>query len=277
MLKIDSHQHFWHFTEKDYGWIGDDEKAIKQDFLPNHLSSLLAENNIDGCVAVQARQSLEETNWLIELAESHNFIKGVVGWIDLKSADLAQQLDGYRLKKCLKGFRHVLQGEPDPNFMLDPTFVRGLNTLAGLGYRYDLLIFSHQLPQALELVKQVPTLQIVVDHIAKPKIKEGLEFNQWKDLMLALGKYQNISCKVSGMVTEADPNDWNKRDFIPYLDTVFQAFGEDRIMFGSDWPVCLLGGTYSDIKQIVAEYVESTCPQAFDKIFGMNAIKFYQL
>ncbi|WP_158968926.1 amidohydrolase [Paraglaciecola sp. L3A3] len=277
MLKIDSHQHFWVFTEQDYGWIGEEEQVIKQDFLPEQLSGLLTENNFDGCIAVQARQTIEETNWLVELAENNNFVKGVVGWINLKADDLTQQLSQYQNTPCIKGFRHVLQGETDPNFMLESKFVRGLNTLAQLGYRYDLLIFAHQLPQALQLVKLVPNLNIVVDHIAKPTIKSGLAFDEWQTAMLALGQYENVYCKVSGMVTEADPKNWQKSDFTPYLDTVFHAFGENRIMFGSDWPVCLLGGSYVDIKQIVVEYVESHCPEAFDKIFGTNAVEFYQL
>lgn len=277
MLKIDSHQHFWQFTEQDYGWIGEEDKVIKRDFLPAQLSELLLENNIDGCVTVQARQSLEETHWLIELAEQNDFIKGVVGWIDLKADDLDTQLAGYQSKPSLKGFRHVLQGEPDPNFMLETNFVRGLNTLAKLGYRYDLLIFAHQLPQALELVKQVPDLNIVVDHIAKPQIASGQGFDKWQSAMLSLGKQQNVYCKVSGMVTEADVKNWQASDFTAYLDTVFTAFGAGRVMFGSDWPVCLLGGTYSDIKQIVVDYVQSNYPDAFDQVFGINAVEFYQL
>lgn len=277
MLKIDSHQHFWNFTEKDYGWIGEEDKAIKMDFLPTQLSEVLKQNDIDGCVAVQARQSEEETRWLVELAEKHNFVKGVVGWIDLKAEDLEQQLGSYKNTKCLKGFRHVLQGEPDPNFMLEASFISGLNTLNKLGYRYDLLIFAHQLPQALELVKQVPNLPIVIDHIAKPQISNDEGFEEWQSAMLSMGQFNNVYCKVSGMVTEADVKNWQASDFKIYLDTVFKAFGVNRVMFGSDWPVCLLGGSYSDIKQIVVDYVQSHCPTAFDQIFGTNAVEFYQL
>lgn len=277
MLKVDSHQHFWTFSEEDYGWISEHEKVLKQDYWPEHLQQVLQGNNIDACVAVQARQSLIETKWLVKLSEKHDFIKGVVGWIDIKADNLSEQLKQFSSTSRLKGFRHVLQGEPDPYFMLDTDFVRGLNILADQGYTYDLLVFAHQLPQALQLIKQVPNLNIVVDHIAKPQIKAGLGFDEWQLAMRELGQNKNVYCKVSGMVTEADPNNWSNSDFEPYLQTVFAAFGPDKVMFGSDWPVCLLGGSYSDIKQIVAEYVQSHYAQQYDQVFGSNAVYFYQL
>lgn len=277
MLKVDAHQHFWRFTEEDYGWIGEEDKVLKKDFLPEQLSILLKENDMDACVAVQARQSIEETNWLIELADQYNFIKGVVGWLDLKADDLEQQLLGYKDKPCLKGFRHVLQAEPDPNFMLDPKFIRGLHILEKHGYCYDLLIFAHQLPHALKLVKQVPNLKIVIDHIAKPQIASGTGFKEWQVIMNELAEFPNVYCKVSGMVTEADLKNWQPSDFTPYLNAVFNAFGTSKVMFGSDWPVCLLGGSYSDIKNIVVDYLQPNCSDNFDDVFGTNAVKFYQL
>ncbi|MGJ8681829.1 amidohydrolase family protein [Paraglaciecola sp.] len=277
MLRVDSHQHFWKFTEEDYGWIDVEEKVIRKDFLPSQLSTVLTNNNIDACVAVQARQSLEETNWLLELAANNTFIKGVVGWIDIKADDLELQLAAFNGNSTLKGFRHVLQGEPDPNFMLEDKFISGLHTLQKFGYCYDLLIFAHQLPQAIELAKKVPSLSIVVDHIAKPKIADGSDFMQWKNAIQEIAQFENIYCKVSGMVTEADVGNWKNSDFTPYLDTIFSTFSASRVMFGSDWPVCLLGGSYTDIKQIVEDYVKANYAEAYDQVFGVNAVKFYQL
>jgi L-fuconolactonase len=276
-MKIDSHQHFWHFTEKDYGWIDPSQQIIRRDFLPVDLNPILQANNLDGCVAVQARQSDIETKWLLELASANDTIKGVVGWIDIAADDLDDQLAQYSDAKKLKGFRHVLQDETEPGFMLRPEFIRGLNTLQKHNYKYDLLIFSHQLVEAHSLVKQLPELSIVVDHIAKPEIATGENFSQWASNIRSLSAYPNVMCKVSGMVTEADLENWQPKDFYPYLDVIFEAFGPGRVMFGSDWPVCLLGGSYDSIKQIVSDYVENKYQHHFDQVFGNNAALFYQL
>ncbi|WP_143873089.1 amidohydrolase family protein [Catenovulum sediminis] len=276
-MKIDSHQHFWQFTEEDYGWIGEDQSVLRRDFFPQDLKPVLAQNNLDACIAVQARQSDIETQWLLELAQQNTFIKGVVGWIDIAADNLPEQLKQYQGNKLLKGFRHVLQDEPEAGFMLREKFVRGLKILAEQGYRYDLLIFANQLPEALQLLKQLPDLPIVLDHIAKPDIKTGHNFADWKTNIEKLSQYANVMCKVSGMVTEADCQNWQAEDFYPYLDVIFGNFGADRVMYGSDWPVCLLGGDYSQIKSIVQAYVNANYKADFDKIFGLNAAKFYQI
>ena len=195
-MNIDSHQHFWQFNEKDYGWISAEQSIIRRDFLPSDLKPLLKGSDLDGCVAVQARQSIEETNWLLEVASKNDFIKGVVGWIDLKSGSLLQELDLYKNEQKLKGFRHVLQDEADANFMLADDFLSGLRQLAANNYCYDLLVFSHQLPQCVTLVEQLSELKIVVDHIAKPEIAAGTNFEQWAGYMQSLAKFDNVYCKV---------------------------------------------------------------------------------
>lgn len=276
-MRVDSHQHFWRYTEQEYDWIGEEEQVIRRDFLPADLAPILKSADIDKCVAVQARQTEEETQWLLSLAEGNDLIAGVVGWIDIKASNLSDQIAAYANRNKLKGFRHVLQGEADPEFMLAPTFVRGLQTLAEHNLTYDLLIFAKQLPQSIELVKQLPNLSIVVDHIAKPDIVNHSDFDAWKAGMEKLASFENVMCKVSGLVTEADVNNWQIDDFKQYLDVVFKAFGPNRIMFGSDWPVCLLGGDYLEIKNIVDRYVNQYYAEYTDEIYGGNAAKFYQL
>lgn len=276
-MKIDAHQHFWVFNNEEYDWIQEEELILQRDYLPGDLKVLLKENGIDKSIAVQARQSKAETDWLLTLAENNEVIAGVVGWIDLKANDIEQQLSTYLHNPYLKGFRHVLQGELDPNFMLNAKFVFGLKCLEKLDYSYDLLIIAKQLPETLKLVEQLPKLRLVVDHIAKPDIKKTSDFLAWSEGINQLARFEHVFCKVSGLVTEADVFNWTKDDFKPFLDTVFGAFGPERIMFGSDWPVCLLGGSYSEIKAIVAEYVSVNYPRYQDKIFGENAAKFYRI
>lgn len=276
-MKVDAHQHFWLYSDEEYDWIGENEKVIKRDFLPQQLLPVLKNNDLDVCVAVQARQTKQETDWLLSLADEFDFIKGVVGWIDLKADNIEKQLSAYQKKHKLKGFRHVIQGELDPMFMLDEKFINGLKQLAKHSYVYDLLIFAHQLPQALSLVEKLPQLPIVIDHIAKPKIMTGEDFDQWQAHIQAIAKYSNVYCKVSGMVTEADVNNWQTEDFERYLTVVFEHFSPQRVMYGSDWPVCLLGGNYAEIKAIVENFVQAHYPQYETQIFGGNAMNFYNL
>ncbi len=276
-MRIDSHHHLWQYDPVEYDWIDEDMARLKQDFLISDLKETLVNNQIDGSVVVQARQSMEETLWLLSLANECSEIKGVVGWIDLKAADLESQLTSLKPYEKLVGFRHVLQGETDPNFMLDPAFIGGLKLLAQYGFTYDLLIYADQLPTALEMLKQVPDLPVVIDHIAKPNIKTGEGFYKWKLAMESLSKNPNIYCKVSGMVTEANWHNWRYQLFIPYLTTIFECFGNGRIMFGSDWPVCLVAGEYSEIKQIIDNYLSVKDEDTLAKIFGLNAVNFYQL
>ncbi len=276
-MRIDAHHHLWQYNQEEYDWIDDTMTLLKKNFLVKELKQTLANNQIDGSIVVQARQSIEETNWLLSLAKGCDEIKGVVGWLDLKDDNLAHQLRQCKTHQKLVGFRHVLQGETDPNFMLDTKFIHGLRTLAEYDYCYDLLIYAHQLPTAIEMLKHVPNLRVVVDHIAKPNIQTGEEFSRWQYGMKSLANNPNVYCKVSGMVTETDWKHWQFADFIPYLDAIFQHFGSERVMFGSDWPVCLVAGEYFEIKQIIHDYLSTKDKNTINNVFGNNAAKFYQI
>ncbi|TXE06279.1 amidohydrolase family protein [Seonamhaeicola algicola] len=275
-MVIDSHQHFWHYEPKKHEWIDESMKVIRRDFLPSDLEQVYNENGIDGCVAVQADQTLTETNFLIQLAKENAFIKGVVGWVDLRNDAIESTLETYANTNILKGFRHVVQGEPDHNFLLRPNFLRGISVLEKHNYTYDILIFPHQLGAALEFVKCFPNMRFVIDHIAKPYIKEGF-YNGWATLMKEIGKHDNVYCKVSGIVTEADFKTWTPAQIKPYLELVFEAFGAERIMFGSDWPVCLVAGNYKQVKALITNFIANLSATEQAKVMGQNAIEFYNL
>lgn len=276
MLRIDSHQHFWKYDAVKYDWISVEMEVLKKDFLPADLKPILQENTIDGCVAVQAHQSEEETNLLLDLASKNDFIKGVVGWIDLQAENIEERLAFYQQYKKLKGFRHVLQGEAKRDLMLQPEFKRGIRLLKKYNYTYDILILPDQFVFANELVKEFPEQKFVVDHIAKPYIRDK-KIGDWKRDMTAITKCENVFCKISGMVTEADWKHWKKEEMVPYLDVVVNAFGTNRIMYGSDWPVCLVAASYAEVLQIVKGYFTAFSKQEQDLFFGGNAIKFYDL
>jgi L-fuconolactonase len=275
-MKIDSHQHFWKFNTTEFGWIDQSMKILQRDYLPSDLEAELKREDFDGTIAVQARQSLEETKWLLELAGQHPFIKGVVGWVDLCSPDIELQLAELSTDKKLVGVRHVIHDEADDQFMLRDDFRNGIRCLAKYGLTYDLLLFPKHLKYASILVAEYPDQPFVIDHISKPLISQGI-LEPWENDIKLLAKYPNLYCKLSGMVTEAALNNWDQQTFEPYLDTVFEAFGPDRLMIGSDWPVCLLGGSYSKIIAIVRNYMEKLEPAAQNKILGENCCKFYKL
>ncbi|GAA3981291.1 amidohydrolase family protein [Mucilaginibacter dorajii] len=276
MPKIDSHQHFWIFDPVRDSWIDYSMLAIKRDFSPLDLLPVLQDNGIDGCISVQASQTDDETGFLLEHAEVNSFIKGVVGWIDLKADDLEAKLQGYLHYKKLKGFRHVLQSEPDPQYMLQPAFKKGIGTLQKYGYTYDILIYPEHLPYAAQLVAEFPDQKFVVDHLAKPHIKSQ-EIKDWQSDIEVLARHLNVFCKVSGMLTEADWSAWKTNDFTPYLDVAFNSFGTNRVMFGSDWPVCLLAGGYKRTMEIMQMYCANLSAIEQDLFWGGNAISFYNL
>ncbi len=275
-MKIDAHQHFWHYDPAEYSWIGAGMEVLKRDHLPGDLAPLLHAAGLDGSVAVQARQSVEETRWLLELAAREPAIKGVVGWVDLRSADAGRDLERLVVDAKLRGVRHVVQDEPDDEFMLRPDFSRGLSVLAEFGLSYDLLVFPRQLPAACRVVERLPQQRFVVDHIAKPLIREG-RLEPWATDLRRLAALPNVMCKVSGLVTEASWQGWRAEDFAPYLDVVFEAFGPGRIMFGSDWPVCTLAAGYQQVVGLVAGYVASLAPAEQAGVWGSNAARFYGL
>ena len=274
MATIDSHQHFWKYNPQKHDWITDDMKVIQRDFLPSDLRPILQQNNIEGCISVQADQTEAETDFLLELAENHDFIKGVVGWVDLRADNIYERLEHYSQFKKLKGFRHIVQGENDSEFMLRPKFKNGIIELGLYDFTYDILVYHYQLEQALQLVKLFPEQKFVLDHIGKPDIKSG-EYTLWQTNIKKLALYQNVYCKISGMVTEGEWDDWKQADFKIYLDTAVKAFGTDRLMYGSDFPVCTLAATYEAQLNIVTAYFSTFTNLEKKKIMGDNASKFY--
>ncbi|MFC5683725.1 amidohydrolase family protein [Flavobacterium sp. MAHUQ-51] len=273
---IDSHQHFWIYETEKHAWIDDEMKAIRKDFLPENLKSIYQENGIDGCVAVEADQTEAETNFLLDLADKNDFIKGVVGWLDLRASNIESVLEKYSCFPKLKGLRHVVQAEADHNFMLRPAFLNGIAALEKHNLTYDILIFPHQLGAALELVRRFPNQKFVIDHIAKPYIKDGF-YDGWATLMKAISSYPNVYCKLSGMITEADYNHWSPEQIEPYMQLVLDTFGAERILFGSDWPVCLVAGNYTKTKELVTNFIAKLNLEDQAAIMGGNAMQFYNL
>lgn len=276
MKKIDSHNHFWKYHPVKDTWITDDMKVIQRDFLPIDLKPILEENGFDGCVAVQADQSEAETHFLLEQAKENDFIKGVVGWVDLRSPDLGSRLDYFSQFNKLKGFRHIVQAESDENFLLRPDFCNGIAQLEQYNFTYDILIFPKHLSVALAFVQQFPNQKFVIDHLAKPDFKQA-NFHEWEKGIREIANCKNVSCKISGLVTEADWNNWTELDFTYCLDVVTESFGIKRLLFGSDWPVSLLAATYKQSYAIVEHYFSKFSSEEQERIWGKNAIEFYNL
>lgn len=274
-MKIDAHQHFWQFDPIRDAWIDDSMKKIRRDFMPEELQTLLSDNNFDGCVAVQADQSEKETFFLLELAKRYSFIHGVVGWVDLLADDFKDQLLELSKNPYLKGVRHIAQGEAD-DYLSRAHVQQGIQQLSDFDMTYDILVYAHQLPAAIDLVQAIPNQLFVLDHIAKPKISKGMD-DSWMHNMFRLAQNPQVYCKISGMVTEATDYNWSKDEFIPFLDLVFEAFGVDRIMYGSDWPVCLLAAEYKEQLAIVESYISKLSVSEQEKIMGGNASVFYRL
>ncbi|MGN6440025.1 MAG: amidohydrolase family protein [Agriterribacter sp.] len=274
MTTIDTHVHFWKYDRKRDAWM-DGMKVLQQDYVPETIASTLKRNGVDGCVAVQADQSEVETRFLVELANTHPIIKGVVGWVDLKAPDVEERLQHFAPHTIIKGYRHILQAEA-PEFFLREDFQRGVAALKQFNYTFDVLIYHHQLKPALKFVSLYPDQKLVIDHCAKPDIKDK-EITEWAKLMKEIAAQPNIYCKLSGLFTEAAWKEWSAGDFYPYLDVVFEAFGTDRLMFGSDWPVILVSGMYVQWKSLLEKYMENYPEEEREKVFGGNAIDFYNL
>ncbi|MEI6239326.1 MAG: amidohydrolase family protein [Planctomycetia bacterium] len=275
-MRIDAHQHFWKFSAAEYPWIGVGMERLARDHLPGDLAAVAVPEGIGGSVAVQARQSLEESLWLLELADRAPFIRGVVGWVDLRSGRVAEELDVLARREKFVGVRHVVQDEPDPRFLLGEAFVRGMRMLHQFGLTYDLLVYPAHLPAAIELVGLLPEQRFVLDHLAKPRIKTG-EIAEWRRDIEALARHENVCCKLSGLVTEAAWRQWRRADFVPCLDVALAAFGPERLMFGSDWPVCLLSGEYAEVAGIIGEFIASLSLSDQRHIWGDTARRFYRL
>lgn len=275
-MKIDAHQHFWKFDPIRDEWISESMSEIRRDFFPADLQPVLAESGIDGCVSVQADQSETETDFLLNLANQHDFVKGVVGWVDLRDERVKERLEYYAQFPKLKGFRHIVQGETDDLFMLRTSFLNGIKALEAFKFTYDILIYPHQLGAAKELVARLGNQPFVIDHLAKPYIKQGL-IDKWKQDIQAMAKHENVWCKVSGMITEADWEYWTRDELRPYLDVVFEAFGPSRLLFGSDWPVCLVAASYEQWVQLLNDYLSGFSKTEKANFWGGTAVKFYGL
>ena len=275
-MKIDSHQHFWRYDPVRDAWITDAMAVLKHDFLPDQLARELDTNGIDASVAVQADQSEDETMFLLDLAKKSSRIAGVVGWVDLLSPRVSDRLEHFSHFEKLRGFRHIAQAEKDDRFLARENFVKGVAQLRQFGFSFDILIYAKHLPAAIELVSRLPEQRFIIDHLAKPEIK-AKNIDPWAKQMCQIAQNQNVFCKVSGLVTAADWHNWKPEDFKPCLDVVFEAFGAERLMFGSDWPVCLLAATYTQVKRIIEDYVKGFSEADNAKIFGGNAARFYGL
>jgi L-fuconolactonase len=275
-LRIDAHQHFWKFDPVRDSWITDDMKDIQRDFLPADLLNEINAQKIDGTIAVQAAESETETRFLLELAEENNFIKGVVGWIDLKNELLDSQLQEWKKFPKLKGFRAITQGKPDDLYFKNKSFQKGIRHLTEHRFTYDLLVYQEQLPAAIQFTERFPDQAFILDHIGKPAIIAG-EIKKWKENIRVLSQHPRTFCKLSGLVTEANWKKWRYEDLSPYLEIAGEYFGTDRLCFGSDWPVCLLAGSYSKITEILTRFLKQLDQVDRDKIWGANAANFYQL
>lgn len=272
-MKLDAHQHFWRYDPVQYPWIPP-QSALARDWLPRDLAALQQPLGLSGSIAVQARQSLAESDWLLGLADADDRVHGVVGWVDLRSERVADELLRLARHPKFVGVRHVVQDEPDDRFLLRPEFLRGVKTLKNFGLTYDILIFPKQLPAAIEFVTQFPEQPFVLDHIAKPLIGDG-QLSPWDQQLRELARFPYVMCKLSGMITEADHHHWKPDDFRRYLDIVVEAFGPQRLMWGSDWPVCLLAGSYEQVWRLIDDYVAGWSIEDRQALFGENCARFY--
>jgi L-fuconolactonase len=275
-MRIDAHQHFWSYNPDEYGWIDDSIAGLRRDFLPEDLRPELERSGFAGAVAVQARQTLEETQWLLELAASVTFIMGVVGWVDLRSPQVRSQLESFAGNPKLVGIRHIVQSEPDDHFLLQPNFLQGVSVLGDFDLAYDILIYPSHLAVAAEFVRRFPGQRFVLDHLAKPSIKSG-EIHAWARGIQELAALRNVFCKLSGLVTEADWQHWNAEQIRPYLDIAFECFGPDRLMIGSDWPVCTVAASYGQAVRVVEDYLTQHTAEVREAVLGGNAARFWRL
>ncbi len=275
-MRIDAHQHFWIYTPEGYGWIDDSMRVIRRNFLPEDLAKELEQNRFDGSVAVQARQTLEETRWLLSLADRSPRILGVVGWVDLRASNVSERLREFSENRKFVGVRHVVQSEPDERFLMREDFLRGIAALEEFELAYDILIYPQHLAVAAEFVERFPRQRFVLDHMAKPPIKAS-EIEPWAAGIRKLAQFPNVLCKLSGLITEADWQLWKPEQMVPYLEVAFDAFGPQRLMIGSDWPVCLVAATYRTAMSVVQKWLGQFPSETRDAILGGNAQRFWKL
>jgi L-fuconolactonase len=271
---VDAHQHFWRYGPREYDWIDDRMVALRRDFMPADLAPHMEQAGIDVTIAVQTRQTIEETEWLLQLAGAHAFIAGVVGWVDLRADDVAARVERLCGQPRMAGIRHVVQSEPDDRFLLDVAFGRGIAALGQAGLAYDILIYPRHLPVAAEFVGRFPTQTFVLDHLAKPEIRKGA-INEWARDIRRLAAAPNVWCKLSGLVTEADWQTWTPQQIEPYLDVAFECFGAGRLIAGSDWPICTLASDYSRTMAVVRDYLGPFTSAERAAVLGENARMVY--
>lgn len=274
--RIDAHQHFWRYSAENYAWITTDMEVLRRDFLPVDLEPLLHERRLESCVAVQARQDLQETRWLLELTESAPMIAGVVGWVDLQSPQVGEQLAELAVHPRLVGIRHVVQDEPNDRFLDEVDFRRGVAKLREFDLNYDLLIYPRQLPAAIDFVRAFPDQPMVLDHLAKPEARTEV-FEPWASQLAELSRAENLFVKLSGLITEAEWEKWKPEALRRYLDHALESFGPHRVMFGSDWPVCLLAGSYDQVFELIDDFAAALSTDEREALFGGNAARFYGL
>ena len=273
---IDSHQHFWQVGRFDYPWMNSSLGVLYRDYLPDQFEPILAQNGVDKTVLVQASNSVEESRWLLNLADEHPFIAGVVGWVDLSSADVDRQLDEFVSHPKFKGVRHLVESEPADDWLVQPQVLRGLKRLSTYGVSYDLLVHTRHLKNIEKVVDACPDLKLVIDHMAKPPIASG-EIETWREELRHVAANEQIHCKLSGLVTEASWTSWTTSDLRPYVDCALELFGSSRLLFGSDHPVCLLAASYELVLASFRELVNELSGDEQQKIFGSNAAEFYGL
>jgi L-fuconolactonase len=275
-MRIDAHQHFWIYNSSEYAWLDDSMASLRRDFLPKDLKTELDRSGFEGCVAVQVRQTIEETNWLLDLASESSFVRGVVGWVDLRSPQLQSELQALANQPKLVGVRHIVQSEPDDHFLLQSEFLHGVSLLEKHDLTYDILIYEKHLPVAIEFVRKFPRQRFVLDHLAKPRIREKL-IHPWAERIGELAAFPNVYCKLSGLVTEADWEYWKPEQLTPYLDVAMECFGSDRLMMGSDWPVCTVAASHARAVDAIRQYLDRFPAAVREKVFGANAQSFYKL
>lgn len=274
-MRIDSHQHFWHYSPHGHAWLNDDMAALRRDFMPPELRPQLKAEGIDGTIAVQVGQTHTETQFLLGLSDVHSFVLGVVGWVDLRAPELESTLAELAEHPRFKGVRHIVQSEP-AGFLADPVFRAGVATLSRFNLSYDVLVYAHQLPEAVDFARALPQVRMVLNHLAKPRIRNA-ELEPWRTQLRRLAELPNVTCKLSGLVTEAAWSSWQPRELLPFIDAAVDCFGPDRLLVGSDWPVCTLAGSYADVMNVFRVYCSGFSAAEQAAIFGENAARVYRI
>lgn len=274
-MRVDSHQHFWRYSPQTHGWLDERMAPLRRDFMPEDAERELARFGFDGAIAVQAAQTLDETEFLLGLAAAHPFVVGVVGWVDLRAPDVSSVLGELARRPAFKGVRHVAQSEPS-GFLADASFRAGVKQLAQFDLSYDVLVFAHQLPEVVDFAASLPEVRFVLDHLAKPKVRSA-ELEPWRTQLSRVAELPNVCCKLSGLVTEAAWKAWQPTQLAPFIDAAVELFGTNRLLVGSDWPVCTLAGSCREVMRVFDDYFANFSASERAAIFGENAAREYRI